>query len=66
MILRTDPVSEMVAAVLSDTRQMLTGLASQWIGGGLDPIADVRTAPDPRIFHPGDGRAFYGGISWSW
>jgi iron complex outermembrane receptor protein len=32
----------------------------------VDPIADARTSPDAQIFHPGDGRAFYGGISWSW
>jgi len=27
-------------------------------------IADARTEPNPEIFHPGDGRSFYGGVSW--
>lgn len=31
-----------------------------------DVIADARTEPNPEIFHPGDGRSFYGGASWSW
>ena len=31
-----------------------------------DVIADARTDIDPEIFHPGDGRSFYGGVSWSW
>jgi hypothetical protein len=29
-------------------------------------IADARTEPNPEIFHPGDGRSFYGGVSWTW
>jgi iron complex outermembrane receptor protein len=32
----------------------------------IDVIADARTDADPEIFHPGDGRAFYCGASWSW
>jgi iron complex outermembrane receptor protein len=32
----------------------------------VDPIPDARTADGPiEIFHPGDGRSFYGGISWT-
>lgn len=41
-------------------------LTDQRFASAVDPIADARTASDAQIFHPGDGRAFYGGISWSW
>lgn len=32
----------------------------------VDPIPDARTADAAEIFYPGDGRSFYGGISWRW
>ena len=32
----------------------------------IDVIADARAGAQPEIFHPGDGRAVYGGVSWSW
>jgi len=32
----------------------------------VEPIADARTADDVDSFHPGNGRAFYGGIAWVW
>jgi iron complex outermembrane recepter protein len=41
-------------------------LTDERFASAVDPIADARTAPDAQIFHPGDGRAFYGGISWTW
>jgi iron complex outermembrane receptor protein len=41
-------------------------LTDKRYASAIDPIADSRTAPDPQIFHPGDGRAFYGGVSWAW
>jgi iron complex outermembrane receptor protein len=41
-------------------------LTDKRFASAVDPIADARTAPGPKIFHPGDGRAFYGGISWTW
>jgi iron complex outermembrane receptor protein len=41
-------------------------LTDQRFASAVDPIADARTASDAQVFHPGDGRAFYGGISWSW
>jgi iron complex outermembrane receptor protein len=32
----------------------------------VDPIPDATTAGGaPQVFHPGDGRSFYGGISWA-
>jgi iron complex outermembrane recepter protein len=41
-------------------------LTNQRYAASIDVIADARTEPNPEIFHPGDGRAFYGGVSWSW
>ena len=41
-------------------------LTDKRFASAVDPIADARTEPDPEVFHPGDGRAFYGGISRSW
>ena len=41
-------------------------LTNQRYPSSVNPIADAREDPNPEIFHPGDGRAFYGGISWSW
>ena len=41
-------------------------LTDEHFASAVDPIADARTTPDAQIFHPGEGRAFYGGISWSW
>ena len=41
-------------------------LTNQRYASSIDVIADARTGPNPEIFHPGDGRSFYGGVSWSW
>ena len=41
-------------------------LTNQRYASSIDVIADARTEPNPEIFHPGDGRSFYGGIAWSW
>jgi iron complex outermembrane receptor protein len=41
-------------------------LTDQHYAASIDVIADARTEPNPEIFHPGDGRSFYGGVSWSW
>jgi iron complex outermembrane receptor protein len=41
-------------------------LTNQRYPSSIDVIADARTEPNPEIFHPGDGRSFYGGVSWSW
>jgi iron complex outermembrane receptor protein len=41
-------------------------LTNQRYASSIDVIADARTEPNPEIFHPGDGRSLYGGISWSW
>ena len=42
-------------------------LTDKRFASAVDAIADARTDEDaPEIFHPGDGRSFYGGVSWSW
>jgi iron complex outermembrane receptor protein len=41
-------------------------LTDKHFPSAIDPIADARTAPDAQIFHPGDGRSFYGGVSYTW
>jgi iron complex outermembrane receptor protein len=41
-------------------------LTDQHYAASVDVIADARTGPNPEIFHPGDGRSFYGGVSWTW
>ncbi len=43
-----------------------SNLTNQTYAAAVDVIADARTEEDPEIFHPGDGRSFYGGVSWSW
>lgn len=40
-------------------------LTDQRYAGDVDPIPDARTTEEsPRIFHPGDGRGVYAGVSW--
>jgi len=42
-------------------------LVNERYAASIEPIADARTVTDPiQIFQPGDGRSFYGGVSWSW
>ena len=41
-------------------------LLNQRYASSIDVIADARMEPNPEIFHPGDGRSFYCGISWGW
>jgi len=41
-------------------------LTNKRFASAVDAIADARTDSDPEVFHPGDGRSFYGGISRSW
>jgi len=41
-------------------------LTNERYASSIDAIADARGGGPPHIFHPADGRAFYGGISWSW
>ncbi len=41
-------------------------LTDEHYAAAVDPIPNAQNPPDPQIFHPGDGRSFYGGVSCSW
>jgi iron complex outermembrane receptor protein len=43
-------------------------LANQHYASSVDPISSAATAAplQPQVFHPGDPRSFYGGVSWKW
>ncbi|HZS18824.1 MAG TPA: TonB-dependent receptor [Candidatus Udaeobacter sp.] len=42
-------------------------LTDERFASAVDAIADARTDNEsPEVFHPGDGRSFYGGVSWNW
>ena len=41
-------------------------LTDEHYAAAVDPIPNAQSPPDPQIFHPGDGRSFYGGVSCSW
>jgi iron complex outermembrane receptor protein len=44
-------------------------LTDKTYAAAVDPIGDAHPEgvyADPQSFHPGDGRSFYGGVSWSW
>jgi len=41
-------------------------LTDKRFASAVDAIADARTDEDPEVFHPGDGRSYYGGVSWGW
>ena len=41
-------------------------LANKIYAAYVEPIADARSGDDTDSFSPGNGRAFYGGASWSW
>jgi outer membrane receptor protein involved in Fe transport len=32
----------------------------------VEPIADARSGDDVDSFNPGNGRSFYGGMTWRW
>jgi len=41
-------------------------LGDERYASSVDPIPDARTVGGPiEIFHPGDGRSFYAGVSWA-
>lgn len=43
-----------------------TNLTNERYPSDLEPIPDARTADGPiEVFHPGDGRSFYAGLSWA-
>jgi iron complex outermembrane receptor protein len=40
-------------------------LTNERYAASVDPIPNAQVPADPQVFHPGDGRSFYGGVSWS-
>jgi iron complex outermembrane receptor protein len=42
-------------------------LLDERYAASVDPIADAKSIDDSvAVFHPGDGRSFYGGVSYAW
>ena len=41
-------------------------LTDERYAAAVDPIPNAQSPADPQVFHSGDGRAFYGGISCNW
>ena len=41
-------------------------LTDENYAASVDPIPNAQVPANPQVFHPGDGRSFYGGVTWSW
>jgi len=41
-------------------------LTGERYAAAVDPIPNGQSPGNPQVFHPGDGRSFYGGVTWSW
>ena len=41
-------------------------LTDENYAASVDAIPDGQVPSSPQVFHPGDGRSFYGGVTWSW
>ena len=41
-------------------------LIGERYASSVDPIPNGASPANPQVFHPGDGRSFYGGVAWSW
>jgi len=41
-------------------------LTAKNYAASVDPIPNGQVPADPQVFHPGDGRSFYGGVTWAW
>ena len=41
-------------------------LTDENYAASVDPIPNGQNPGSPQVFHPGDGRSFYGGMTWSW
>ena len=41
-------------------------LTDERYAASVDPIPNAQNPADPKIFHPGDGRSFYGDMTLSW
>ena len=41
-------------------------LTNRRYAASVEPLGDARSSDDTDSFNPGNGRAFYGGVSWVW
>lgn len=41
-------------------------LTDKMYAATVEPLGDARNSDDTASFRPGNGRAFYGGVAWSW
>jgi iron complex outermembrane receptor protein len=41
-------------------------LTDENYAASVDPIPNAQIPANPQVFHPGDGRSFYSGVTWSW
>ena len=41
-------------------------LTGKVYAASVEPLGDARASDDNDSFNPGNGRAFYGGLSWVW
>ncbi len=41
-------------------------LTDENYAASVDPIPNAQVPANPQVFHPGDGRSFYGGVTWNW
>jgi iron complex outermembrane receptor protein len=50
-------------SIFFDARNLL----NQRYASSVDPISSQKAFPAPiQVFHPGDPRSFYGGVSYKW
>jgi iron complex outermembrane recepter protein len=41
-------------------------LTDENYAASVDPIPNAQIPADPQVFHPGDGRSYYGGVTCNW
>lgn len=44
----------------------IKNLTNRHYASSIDPVASAVSSDELEIFHPGEGRAVYGGVSWAW
>jgi iron complex outermembrane receptor protein len=71
--LYADPFATLGVKIGYRTRKGLSvflearNLTDEHYASTVEPIADARTSfSEPRVFHSGEGRAFYGGMEFKW
>ncbi|HEY1661884.1 MAG TPA: TonB-dependent receptor [Verrucomicrobiae bacterium] len=41
-------------------------LTDENYAASVDPLPSGQPSGEAQVFHPGDGRSFYGGVTWAW